>query len=864
MGFWADTFGGGNSFTESVANTFTRDDGASYVSGNLVYDSGSNKGTAVAANTGGGYGGTNSDGTPVYSGGGQSDGTGFVVQPGQTLSEIAADTGTSVEQLMSLNNITDPNKIQSGAALKTVGSFFGEDGISIFDKDKTSAPTVKGEAPEAGLMSFSLPRIISSFAGWVNGTDPSKDTPQKYGDRMVYTKKDAEGNVEIQYSHNALGMQYEVKVIDGKVVDALSLDANGNVPGSDGYDRSTTKYEINRQSALASGDNDGADEIASYQANNASNATSTYSSGGSAGTGGSSGAGSAGSDIVMKMAQDAGMAGSNEDIQAILNDPGAWLKANGAILSGRVPGLDAEAIGSLLDPTNANYILGADPAVEVATAGDPSAVAAVDNPGVETYDASTATDLLGTDATTVNPATGEIRDENLVDAAQIDMKGAATGVNADGTTSVTGEALNDFATQNISTMIDTSTVSGKLLAQKLGEGNYTDSKATILGQMEIISAEFKNSNGDPVVPPWAQSLARSVSKTMAFSGITGTAQIAAMSNAIMEATLGVAEKEAVFFQTITTKNLDNRQQAIINKASVLAKFEVANLDARQAAAVQNAKSFLEMDLTNLTNEQQSEVVNTQAMVDAIFNDQSAINSARLFGAEQSNDMAKYYDNMNAQISLQNSEQLNQMKKFNAGEINDGREFNARLEESRQEFYANMQYNLDLANAKWRQTVATANTEMEFEAATTDVSNILDLSSEAMTRVWDRVDNTLDYIFKGWNAEADRDAAILGSEIRAQSGQTSGSTGDTILSGLFTLGAAWIASSDERLKQNIEYYDTFKGVKYYTWEWNDVAKQVGADKYPCFGVIAQQVRKKHPNAVSVGENGYLMVNYGEIQ
>ena len=294
----------------------------------------------------------------------------------------------------------------------------------------------------------------------------------------------------------------------------------------------------------------------------------------------------------------------------------------------------------------------------------------------------------------------------------------------------------------------------------------------------------------------------------------------------------------------------------------MANFETANMDARQAAAIQNARSFLEMDLANLTNEQQAEVVNTQAMVDAIFNDQSAINAARLFGAEQANDMQKYYDNMNAQISLQNSEQINQMRKFNVGEINDGREFNSRLEQSRQEFYANMQYNLDLANAKWRQTVATTNTQMQFDAAETDVKNTLDLSLESMTRLWDRVDNHLDYIFKGWNAESDRDATILAAELRAQSQQQSG--GNSFIDGLFSLGAAWLSSSDERLKENIEYYDTVKGIKFYTWDWNEEAKRVGADQYPTLGVIAQQVQKKYPNAVSVGEDGYLMVNYGEIQ
>ena len=38
MGIWSDTFGGGNSFSESVANVFTPNDGASYVGGQLVDD----------------------------------------------------------------------------------------------------------------------------------------------------------------------------------------------------------------------------------------------------------------------------------------------------------------------------------------------------------------------------------------------------------------------------------------------------------------------------------------------------------------------------------------------------------------------------------------------------------------------------------------------------------------------------------------------------------------------------------------------------------------------------------------------------------------------------------------------------------
>lgn len=580
-------------------------------------------------------------------------------------------------------------------------------------------------------------------------------------------------------------------------------------------------------------------------------------------SGGSSAGGSFSPQQILEYAKAAGMVESDAQIAELLADPMGWLESRNVKLSDIVPTLDPETTGANLDPNNPNYDLGDDPTYNPTTVADVDVVSDVSQGPVTTFDAATVTDRLGTDATTVNAATGSVSDDATVQAEQIDLTGAATGVNADGTISVTGEALNQFATQDISTIIDTTTVAGKLLAQKLGEGNYTDAKATVLGQMKIISDEFKNpTTGEPIIPPWAQALARDTARTMAFGGITGTARTAAISTALMEATLGVAEKDAIFFQTLTTKNLDNRQQATINRANVLSKFEVANLDNRQAAAVQNAKSFLEMDLQNLTNEQQAEVVNTQAMVEAIFNDQSAINAARLFSAEANNDFQKYYDNLTAQIEMHRSEQLNSMKRFNAGEQNDAAEFNAKLEDSRDQFYSTMQYNIDLANAKWRQTVATTTTQMAFEAATTDVKNTLDISQEAMNQMWDRVDNMLDYIFKGWNAEADRDVTILASQMKAQSASSGGK--NQWIDGAFKLGAAWIASSDRRLKDNIEYYDTLKGINFYTWDWNDEAKKLGLDRYPSMGVIAQEIQKKNPDAVIENEHGYLMVNYGMLQ
>mgnify|MGYP003342543837 CR=1 FL=1 len=70
-------------------------------------------------------------------------------------------------------------------------------------------------------------------------------------------------------------------------------------------------------------------------------------------------------------------------------------------------------------------------------------------------------------------------------------------------------------------------------------------------------------------------------------------------------------------------------------------------------------------------------------------------------------------------------------------------------------------------------------------------------------------------------------------------------------------------SDERLKENIKSIGTSEnGHKLYTWDWNDKAKELGIND-PTIGVIAQEVMKYMPEAVSKNTNGYYMVNYGVL-
>ena len=713
-------------------------------------------------------------------------------------------------------------------------------------EDGSAPQPVRGAAP-TGIGRFTTTGIIGSIAGWANNLDPKTDSSTVVGNRTVYD------NGEMQYSYNFLGMPYEVEVIDGKVVDALSIR------GDDGM----TGYERMAQEARDNGDDERANRIMEEAEVNQQDAEG-------------SGEGSldnvtAATERFDAISAATGMETSNAELTGIANDPTGFLDDRGLTMTGNTPQVDPNAAGTTIDPNDPRFAVGYD------TAYDPSLATAEGVTGptervADTAVTADATARVAGEPFTVDAATGTVRDEALVNADGIvaDMAGLATGRNADGSINYTGAALNEAATLNISRIIDTSTAAGKLLAQTLGEGNYTDAKATILGQMEIISGEFKDSNGNPRIPPWGQSVAREINRTIAFTGVTGTAAKAAVANAMMEATLGIAESEAKFFQTATMQNLTNRQQATINKANVLAQMEVENLNAREAAAVANAKTFLQMDLTNLSNEQQAEVINKQARVDALFTATAEENVNRRFNITNEMDMAQFYDQISFQAETFNAEAANAVSRFNAGEENAASQFNLGLEAARQQFEANMAYNIDAANAKWRQTVETTNTSLQFEAASMDVKNALGLSTEALNRLWDRVDSQLDYIWRSTEADEQRDYDLLMAEMSAAGAASQarsaarGSIWGSIIGGAATLGAAYLRFSDSRLKDDIEHFDTLaNGVRLYTWVWNEEAKRIGADQYPPFGVIAQEIQETHPDAVETGEDGYLKVNYKKV-
>jgi len=70
-------------------------------------------------------------------------------------------------------------------------------------------------------------------------------------------------------------------------------------------------------------------------------------------------------------------------------------------------------------------------------------------------------------------------------------------------------------------------------------------------------------------------------------------------------------------------------------------------------------------------------------------------------------------------------------------------------------------------------------------------------------------------------------------------------------------------SDKRLKQNIiKIGKTKEDIGIYIWKWKEFAKKIVGD-VPNIGVIAQEVMRIKPEAVIIGNDGYLRVNYSLI-
>ena len=309
-----------------------------------------------------------------------------------------------------------------------------------------------------------------------------------------------------------------------------------------------------------------------------------------------------------------------------------------------------------------------------------------------------------------------------------------------------------------------------------------DPRATVQGQLALLQKQFE----DGQTPVWAQGAMKQATALMAQRGLSSSTMAAeAITNALMQSTLPIAQQDSAFYQTVT--------------------------------------------IQNLTNEQQTEMVKFDARINSIFNDQAAENVARNINAAAENEVAQFYSNLAQSVALANTEAFNALEQFNAttknqaeqfaaelevsvdeinaDAINDRAEFDAELTATISQFNATMKNNreqfdvenqlaIDASNVQWRRDVNTANTAALNSAIQFDITNMLDMQNSALSNLWNHYDTLLNMAWKSEENAIDRSTQIaiatMQEELRKQISEADADS--NLLSGIFKAGAAFLGTN----------------------------------------------------------------------
>ena len=358
--------------------------------------------------------------------------------------------------------------------------------------------------------------------------------------------------------------------------------------------------------------------------------------------------------------------------------------------------------------------------------------------------------------------------------------------------------------------------------------------------------------------------------------VATAAKISDIANMNFTSDQQIALENAKIASSANLANMTAKNGKVMADAAAMASMDLANLNNRQQAEVQNAKNFLAMDLANLDAAQQTMIFKAKAVQDAILSDTAAKNATIQFNAKSENQTNQFMATLASNTDQFNVSQTNAMEKANVDAANALAEFNTEQANARAEFNVENGLIIAQANAKWRQGVVTTNTAAQNEANMNDAKAANAMTAKQIDTIWQTERDLMSFAWKTADSDAERKTSIMGAHINANAGISKaeiqgsysswGSIGAAVV-GVATsyfkakgTAAGKSGSSDMRLKQNIKFLEESKGVRWYTWEWNEEAKRLGIESDKTVGVMAQEVQITHPQSVVVGSHGYLMVNY----
>ena len=320
-----------------------------------------------------------------------------------------------------------------------------------------------------------------------------------------------------------------------------------------------------------------------------------------------------------------------------------------------------------------------------------------------------------------------------------------------------------------------------------------DPRATTQYQLGQLMASLQS--GAPM-PAWAAPAVRKIGSVMQARGLGSSSMAAAaMTQALMESGVTIAQQDANKYATIQLANLNNKQQTALANAATFAAMDKANLNARMTAAVTNAQAFLSVDLKNLDNEQKANTLTYQSLVQGLFKDAAEENARRQFNAKNELQVEEFFAELGAQVDTANANRIAAMRQFNTSEANAMNQFNASMKDSRDKFNSQMKFAVDQSNVVWRREINTANTAIQNETNRINTQNAYNMTMNAQNNLWQSYrDNAAWNFQKSENALArEHDLARIAFNYANAKDLYSQEQKDELMKGLGNWFIRWAAS-----------------------------------------------------------------------
>ena len=234
-------------------------------------------------------------------------------------------------------------------------------------------------------------------------------------------------------------------------------------------------------------------------------------------------------------------------------------------------------------------------------------------------------------------------------------------------------------------------------------------EATVQGQLEQLMGDIDS--GDA---PWADAAMRRANQAMSARGMGNSSMAAAaITQAVLESALPIAQYDAGVYGTMNLQNLRNRQEAMLSASA-----------ASNVALNMNAQSV--NDVNKFMATMQDNVVK--------------------FNATQQNAMSQF-----------NAAQSTDVSKVNAAANNIASQFYTQMDNQAEQFNANNTLAVAKSNAEWRRTINTANTASENTANMMNAQNLFNISQQSLANLWQQSRDVFKWANE--NAESEKDRAF---------------------------------------------------------------------------------------------------------